>query len=62
MIKLVGLNNKEFYLNENHIEKIESVPETVLTLSNGKKYIVKESIDEVISSIVEFKKRIQFLI
>lgn len=58
MIKLVGLNNKEFYLNENHIEKIESVPETVLTLSNGKKYIVKESIDEVISSIVEFKKRI----
>lgn len=58
MIKLVGLNNKEFYLNENHIEKIESVPETVLTLSNGKKYIVNESIDEVISSIVEFKKRI----
>lgn len=58
MIKLVGFNNKEFYLNENHIEKIESVPETVLTLSNGKKYIVNESIDDVISSIVEFKKRI----
>ncbi|WP_066872301.1 flagellar FlbD family protein [Clostridium mediterraneense] len=58
MIKLVGLNNKEFYLNENHIEKIESVPETVLTLSNGKKYIVNESIDKVISSIIEFKKRI----
>ncbi|WP_297517593.1 flagellar FlbD family protein [uncultured Clostridium sp.] len=58
MIILTALNNKEFYLNPDHIEKMESVPETVLTLSNGKKYIVTESIDEVIDLIVRFKKRI----
>ena len=58
MIILTALNNKEFYLNPDHIEKMESVPETGLTLSNGKKYIVTESIDEVIDLIGRFKKRI----
>lgn len=58
MIMLTGLNNKEFYLNPDHIEKMESVPETVITLSNGKKYIVNECIDEVIDSIIIFKKKI----
>lgn len=58
MIMLTGLNNKEFYLNPDHIEKMEEVPETVITLSNGKKYIVIETIPEVISEIVRFKKRI----
>lgn len=58
MIMLTGLNNKEFYLNPDHIEKMEEVPETVITLGNGKKYIVTETIPEVISEIVKFKRRI----
>ncbi|MGL4761254.1 MAG: flagellar FlbD family protein [Sarcina sp.] len=58
MIMLTALNNKEFYLNPDHIEKMESVPETSITLGNGKKYIVTESIEEVIELIVRFKKRI----
>ncbi|MGL5633652.1 MAG: flagellar FlbD family protein [Sarcina sp.] len=58
MIKLTAMNKTEFYLNPDHIEKMESVPETVITLGNGKKYIVNESIDEVIDCIVKFKKRI----
>ena len=44
MIDLTGMNNKEFALNADHIEKIEEVPETLITLNNGKKYIVLESI------------------
>lgn len=58
MIMLTGLNNKEFYINPDHIEKMESVPETVITLGNGKKYIVNEEIEEVIDCIVRFKRRI----
>ena len=37
MIDLTGMNNKEFILNADHIEKIEEVPETLITLTNGKK-------------------------
>lgn len=58
MIKLTGLNNKEFILNAELIEKIEDVPESLITLSNGKKYLVLESMDEIIDEIIEYKRKI----
>jgi len=58
MIKLTGLNNKEFILNAEVIEKIEIMPETLITLTNGKKYIVIESTEEVIEEVIRYKNRI----
>ena len=58
MIDLTGVNNKEFILNADHIEKIEEVPETLITLTNGKKYIVLESVDEVKDAVLRYKNRI----
>jgi flagellar protein FlbD len=58
MIDLTGMNNKEFTLNADHIEKIEEVPETLITLTNGKKYIVLESVDEVKDAVIRYKNRI----
>ncbi len=58
MIKLTGLNKEEFILNAEVIEKIEIMPETLITLINGKKYIVLESTEEVIEKILKYKKRI----
>lgn len=58
MIKLTGMNGKEFILNDYQIEKIEEIPETVITLANGNKYIVEESSDEVIEKVINFRKQI----
>lgn len=58
MISVIGLNNKQFYLNAEHIEKMEEVPETLITLTNGKKYIVLETPKEVIDRIIEYKRKI----
>lgn len=58
MIKLTGMNGKEIIINSDNIEKIEEVPETVITLINGNKYIVEETPEEVIDRIVLFKRRI----
>lgn len=58
MVKLVGMNNKEFILNADHIEKIEEVPETVITLINGKKYIVLETVEDVIEKVIIYKNKI----
>lgn len=58
MIKLIGLDNKEFIVNADHIEKLEEIPESVLTLTNGKKYLVKESNDEIIRKVIEYKRKI----
>lgn len=57
MIKLTGFNSKEFYLNCDLIEKIEVTPDSVITTTTGKKYVVKESSDDIIRKIIEFKKR-----
>lgn len=58
MVKLTGMNHKEIIINEDNIEKIEEVPETVITMINGNKYIVEDTPDEVIDSVITFKKRV----
>ncbi|MBS5937372.1 endoflagellar protein [Clostridium sartagoforme] len=58
MIDVTAMNNKEFILNADHIEKIEEVPETLITLTNGKKYIVLESVDEVVDKVLKYKNKI----
>lgn len=58
MIKLTGLNNREIILNAEHIEKLESVPESLITLTNGNKYIVLESTEEIINRVIEYKNKI----
>jgi flagellar protein FlbD len=58
MIHLHKLNGEAFVLNAGLIEVIDTTPNTVVTLTNGKKYVVKESADEVINLTVEYKKEI----
>lgn len=58
MINVTGLNQKAFILNAEHIEKIEEVPETLITLVNGKKYIVLETTEEVVNRVIKYKNRI----
>lgn len=56
MIELTRLNNVRFALNSDHIELIDSTPDTVLTLANGHKYVVKETAHQVIELIKEFRR------
>lgn len=58
MIKVTRLNGKEFVINVDIIEFIESTPDTVITTTTGKKVIVKEDVDGIIKDVIEFKKRI----
>ncbi|HET9143764.1 flagellar FlbD family protein [Actinophytocola sp.] len=47
MILLNRLNGQPFALNPDLIERAESTPDTVITLLNGAKYVVAQSLDEV---------------
>ena len=58
MIDVTGMNHEKFILNADHIEKIEEVPETIITLTNGRKYIVLESIDDVRNEVIRYKNKI----
>lgn len=57
MIKVTRFNGSKFVINCEWIETVESTPDTVITLVNGKKYIVTERVDEIIASVVEFKQK-----
>jgi flagellar protein FlbD len=58
MIKLTKFKSSdhEFVLNADLIETIEETPDTVVTLTNGKKIIVTESMDEVVRKVMEFRR------
>jgi flagellar protein FlbD len=58
MIKLTRLDNSNFVINCELIETIEATPDTVIATTSGKKYIVRESIDEIIEKVVKFKSKI----
>jgi flagellar protein FlbD len=57
MIKITSINNSEFYINPDLIEKMEVTPDTIVTLTTGKKYVVKESPEAIIDKIIEFRRR-----
>ncbi|MCB5250481.1 MAG: flagellar FlbD family protein [Candidatus Cloacimonadales bacterium] len=57
MIQLTRINGQEIYINNDLMEFIESTPDTIISLTTGKKLIVKETIEEVIDKIIEFKNK-----
>lgn len=58
MVKLTRLNDSKVVVNADLIEFVEALPDTIITLTTGQKIMVKESVEEVISRVVEFKRLI----
>lgn len=58
MIKLKRLNGELIVVNNDLIETIEETPDTVLTLTTGKKILVEETVDEVIEKAAIFKNKV----
>ncbi len=56
MIKLTRLNSKEFVVNAELIKFAEETPDTIITLTTQDKVVVRESIDEVIGRIIDYKR------
>ena len=58
MIVVSRLNGEQFGVNAEHIERVEETPDTVLTLLDGTKYIVRESLDDVLERVIEYRAKI----
>lgn len=58
MIKLTKMNGNDFFINSDLIEKIDTVPNTILTMNSQVQYLVKESIEVINDLIMEEKKKI----
>ena len=58
MIEVTRINGKKFVVNCDQIKTLEATPDTVMTLMNGEKLMVSESVEDVVRRTVEYRKRL----
>lgn len=57
MIKLTRLNQEVFWVNPDLMEFMEATPDTIISLTTGKKIMVAETVEEVIQRVLEYRGR-----
>lgn len=55
MLQLTRLSGPVFALNPDLIERAEATPDTVVTLVNGSKYVIRETLDELTDLIFNYR-------
>jgi flagellar protein FlbD len=58
MINLTRMNRAPMVLNADLIEHIETTPDTVISLTNGQKYVVLESAHEIVYKVIAYRREI----
>ncbi len=58
MIYLTRLNDERFVLNAEFVREVESTPDTIITTTTNQKIMVQESVDEVVSAVIEYKRAV----
>ena len=58
MIEITKINGVKITVNSDIIEVVEETPDTVITLTTGKKIIVKESRQEVTNLVISYRKSV----
>ena len=57
MIRVTRLNDREVVVNADLVEFVESTPETIISMTTGRKIVVKETVEEVVKRVVEYRNR-----
>jgi flagellar protein FlbD len=58
MIEVTRTNQRKVTINADLIVFIEETPDVVITLTTGTKVLVKESAREIVSKVIDYKRRI----
>lgn len=56
MVKLSRINGAEVTVNAELIETVEATPDTIVSLTTGKKLMVVESVDQVIEKVIAYRR------
>ena len=59
MITVTRLNNKAMVLNAELIKTVESTPDTLITLINGDRILVTESLEEIVQRAIEYGRQLR---
>ncbi len=58
MIAITQLNGRQYWINPHQIESIEANPDVTLNMLSGKHVIVRETPEQLIARIIEYRKQI----
>lgn len=58
MVQLTRLNNQPVVVNSDLIKFVEQAPDTLITLVNGEKFMVRENPDEIVKRIVDYRRSV----
>ena len=58
MIEVTRLNGKRIHLNGDLIERIESSPDTIVSLNSGRKLIIRETVEELMDKLDSYRRAI----
>ncbi len=58
MIRVTRINHRPLFLNSDLIEHMETTPDTLISLTNGQKYVVLEAAEDILEMVVEFRRRL----
>ncbi len=58
MIQLTRLNNSRLAVNSDLIKYVEEAPDTVITLLSGEKLVVRETTEQVIERVRDFRRSV----
>lgn len=56
MVKLSRINGAEVTVNAELIETVEATPDTIVSLTTGKKLMVVESVDQVVEKVIAYRR------
>ena len=55
MIQVHRLRGEPLFVNADYVESIESTPDTVITLLDGRRLVVSDAADDVVEAIRRFR-------
>ncbi len=58
MIQVTRLDGKQFVVNADLIETIEATPDTVVSLTTNQKYVVQESVAEIVNRVMRYHQEL----
>jgi flagellar protein FlbD len=58
MIEVTRTNQRKITINADLIVFVEETPDVVITLTTGSKILVKESAREIVSKVIDYKRKI----
>jgi len=58
VITVHRLHGEPFVINAHLISTVEAAPDTVITLVSGQKFVVKDSVEDVVEQVIQYRRRL----